>query len=117
MKNKIKTVNIKDDHPTVDVALMRLKQLLMIRNTGEVAAIKVIHGYGSTGRGGDIGKSVRKYLASSEAASRVQAIIPGEKFSIFEPVTQAAFQYCEGLRSDSDLEKYNHGITIVVLKG
>jgi hypothetical protein len=54
LKTKIKTVNIKDDHPTVDVALMRLKQLLMIRNTGDVAAVKVIHGYGSTERGGDI---------------------------------------------------------------
>jgi hypothetical protein len=117
MKTKIKTVNIKDDRPTVEVALKRLRLLLEIRNTHEVAALKIVHGYGSTGKGGDIGKAVRKYLASPEAAARVRVVVPGEKFSIFEPETQTAFQYCDDLRTDADLEKYNHGITIVVLKG
>ena len=42
-------------------------------------------------------------------------MIPGERFSIFDEETRQAFQRCPELRQDSDLERCNNGITIVVL--
>ena len=41
--------------------------------------------------------------------------IPGEKFSIFEETTRRAFLRCEALRNDRDLDRYNNGVTFIIL--
>ena len=101
--------------PTVSDAIKRITY--NIKNAGRfgVSAIKFIHGYGSTGKGGGIRTRARNYLGSLKSRGQIRDFIPGENFSIFDEATRSAFQACDDLRRDSDLERHNNGVTIVVL--
>ena len=109
-------VNIKDDMPTVDVALNRLE--LALKPYGKKSKlIKIVHGYGSTGVGGKIRTAVRQRLASKKMAGNIKDFIPGEEFSMFGSATQKALAtYHKELTSDRDYNRSNEGITVVVLK-
>ena len=111
----LREVNIKTDFPAVDDAIRRITY--NIKNAGPlgVSVIKFIHGYGSTGKGGGIRIEARKYLESQKARGGIKDYIAGENFSIFDESTRRAFQICDELRRDSDLERHNNGITIVIL--
>jgi len=115
MAGILREVNIKSDMPTVDDAIKRITY--NIRNAGSfgVTAIKLIHGYGSTGKGGAIRTEARKYLEREKKRGLIKDYITGEEFSIFNTATLNAFQACDGLRGDSDLERHNNGITVIVL--
>lgn len=115
MAGYLKEVNIKYDLPTASDAVKRVTY--NIRNGREwgCGAIKIIHGYGSSGKGGKIHNEVRRYLAEQKRKGYIRDFIPGESFSIFDEATRSAFTHCDGLRGDSDLERHNNGITIVVL--
>ena len=115
MDGYLKEVNIKSDMPSADDAIRRITyQLCSGRELG-AGAVKLIHGYGSSGKGGVIRVRARAYLESQKKRGLIRDYIPGEDFSIFDARTREAFCYCDELRRDSDLERHNNGITIVVL--
>ena len=111
----LREVNIKSDMPTVDDAIKRITY--NIKNAGAfgVTAIKLIHGYGSSGKGGAIRTEARKYLERQKIRGQIKDYITGEEFSIFSETTRKAFLICDELRRDSDIERHNNGITIVIL--
>jgi len=111
----LREVNIKSDLPTVNDAIKRITYNIANARSFGVTAIKLIHGYGSTGKGGGIRSEARKYLERQKQRGFIKDYIPGEDFSIFNDATLKAFQACDGLRGDSDLERHNNGVTIVVL--
>lgn len=115
MPGYLKEVNIKADLPTADEAIKRVTYNIRNGKSWGCAAIKIIHGYGSTGKGGKIRSEVRAYLARQEQQKQIRGFISGENFSIFDEQTRAAFLVCDDLRRDSDLERHNNGITIVIL--
>ena len=62
----------------VTEAIARLSETCNRRlRSGNAGPIRVIHGYGSSGRGGDLRNAVREYL--DRHAERVE-YVPGEKF-------------------------------------
>lgn len=79
------------------------------------SAVKLIHGYGSSGAGGRIRVEARRRLDRMKAGGEIWGYIPGESFSIFDSDTLAAFQRCPTLRRDRDLERHNNGVTFVLL--
>jgi len=101
--------------PTVDEAIRKITYNIKTAGPLGVSAIKLIHGYGSTGKGGGIRAESRKYLERLKSRSQIKDFIKGEDFSIFDDKTLKAFMVCDELRRDSDLERHNNGITIVVL--
>ncbi len=111
----LRVVNLEFGKPTVQVALQQMAVALVTSSRMGYGAVKFIHGYGSSGTGGKIRTAARQKLNQQRAAGQLQAVIPGEKFSIFEEETRAAFFRCPELRRDEDLERYNNGITIVIL--
>ena len=115
MNGLLKEVNVKSDMPTVDDAIRRITY--NIKNAGPfgVSVIKFIHGYGSTGKGGSIRTETHKYLERQKRQGYIKDYIKGEDFSIFDEATRKAFNVCDELRRDSDLERHNNGITIVIL--
>ena len=115
MSGSLREINIKTDMPTVDNAIKRIT--FNIRNAGKlgISAIKFIHGYGSSGKGGAIRTEARKYLENQKKRKQIKDYIPGEDFSIFNAATQEALLHCDALRRDSDIERHNNGITIVIL--
>jgi len=47
--------------------------------------VKVIHGYGSSGKGGAIRSAIREQLAQWQREGKVLKVVPGENWSIFDP--------------------------------
>ena len=111
----LKIVNIKEDMPAATDAVRRVTYNIRNGKTLGCAAIKFIHGYGSTGKGGRIRTEVRRYLEDQKRRGQIRDWIPGEDFSIFSEATRSAFRLCGELRQDPDLERHNNGITVVLL--
>jgi len=111
----IYTADIKSDMPTADQALRRVDMAVATARMSGTCVIKLIHGYGSTGRGGVIRTRVRLYLGELRAKGKIKGFIPGEDFSIFNGATREAFGMCAALRQDRDLDRQNNGITIILL--
>lgn len=111
----LKEVNIKYDMPTADLAVRRATYAIQNGKALGASAVKLIHGYGSTGKGGKIRLEVRAYLERQKARGQIRDYIPGERFSIFDEATLRAFSLCGELRRDHDLEAANNGVTIVLL--
>ena len=103
---RLREVNLELGKPTVNAAIKRL--------TG-CAALKIIHGYGSSGTGGRIRVEARSYLARLKGRGEIRDVIYGEDFSIFNPAVLEAFRRCDGLRKDPDRERHNNGITMILL--
>ena len=101
--------------PVVDVAIRRITYNIKNASAFGVTAIKLIHGYGASGKGGAIRKEARKYLDRIASQGQIKTYIKGEDFSIFDDATRKAFEACDELRRDKDLERHNNGITIIVL--
>lgn len=113
--SKLREVNLELGKPTVDQAMKRLTlEVGRTRGMG-CTVLKIIHGYGSSGTGGKIRTASRKYLTQLKSRGEIQDYIPGEAFSIFEEATRRAFSRCGDLRRDSDLDRYNNGVTFIVL--
>lgn len=111
----LKEVNIKYDMPTADLAVRRATYAIQNGRMLGASAVKLIHGYGSTGKGGRIRQEVRAYLERQKKRGQIRDYIPGEEFSIFNENTRSALLLCDELRRDHDLDASNNGVTIVVL--
>ncbi|SHH57514.1 hypothetical protein SAMN02745823_00342 [Sporobacter termitidis DSM 10068] len=110
----VKEVNIKADMPTADAAIRRITYNLNNAKMLGTKVLKIIHGYGSSGTGGKIRIEARRYLGEQKRKGFIRDFIPGEDFSIFDAATRGAFQLCDDLRRDPDLDRHNNGITIVI---
>ena len=114
-KPKLKIVNLELNRPTVPTALSLLEDALRTARSERYVAVKLIHGYGSSGVGGDIRIAVQKTLAQKLTAKEVRAFIPGEDWRISNEFSWDLLKRCPELKQDSDLGRANRGITIVVL--
>lgn len=114
MKN-YRIINLELTLPAVSEIPARIERELKQARLHQICVIKFIHGYGSTGKGGKLRPAVHRTLDRACKAGKIACYIPGEKFSIFNPQTQKALRICTALSQDSDLERHNNGITIVVL--
>ena len=109
-------INIKDGMPKVDVAIRKLRlELNTFRRVG-VNQVKIIHGYGSTGKGGVIKKSTHEVLRAMQSEGRILAFCPGEQFGPFETLGREMVEKCPAFRNDPDWAKSNDGITVVLLR-
>ncbi len=80
-----KVVNIEEGMPLVDQAIRRVTYELGAAGRNGLKALKLIHGYGSSGTGGRIRVEVRKYLSRQKALGKIKAFVPGEQWEIFNP--------------------------------
>jgi len=87
----------------------------MLARQEQCAVLKVIHGYGSTGAGGDIRIAVQKRLRELLDSGKITGCIFGENWSKADDKTWRIVQTRTELKSDPDLGKRNLGITIVIL--
>ena len=90
----LREINIKDGMPRRDDAIKRITYNIKNAAPFGVAAIKIIHGYGSSGKGGVIRTEARKYLDRLKRQGQIKDYIIGEEFSIFNEQTLKAFQVC-----------------------
>ncbi len=108
-------MNLELNRPTVPTALSLLEDALHIARQQGYVAVKFIHGYGSSGVGGDIRIAAQKTLAQKSNDKLVRAFIAGEDWRISNEATWELLKRCPELKQDSDLGRANRGISIVVL--
>lgn len=109
------TVNLKENSPTVEVALAQLEIEIEKAIFSKQKAIKVLHGYGSHGRGGIILIEARQYLNNLKRKGKIKDFFFGDRWNFFDRTTNKILNSDKNLLDDEDLGKNNPGITIVVL--
>lgn len=108
-------IDIEYGMPTVDVALPLLTERLRSMKKSGVKAVKIIHGYGSTGKGGRLRRATLTLLEESKKSGLIGDFVIGEQWSKFELRTLTLIDRMPQLYQDRDLERHNRGITIVFL--
>jgi hypothetical protein len=111
----IKTVNLKSDMPPVHKALQRLDLALAVARQQKLTLIKLIHGYGSKGTGGDIRIAAQAHLQGLIRDGQIRGCIYGENWSKSDEVTWKLLQSIPSMKDDEHLGRRNRGITIVLL--
>jgi hypothetical protein len=101
--------------PQVHEALQRLDRELITARQEKTKLLKLVHGYGSTGVGGDIRIAVQKRLMEMTQSGRIRGCIFGENWSKSDDFAWKLLQSQAELKSDPDLGRGNRGITIVLL--
>lgn len=104
-------LNLELGWPTVDQALRRLDAELEAARKMNTPLMKLIHGYGSSGKGGRLRTACRTWLRQQELC-----FLPGEEFSIFNQEARRWLALCPRLRQDRDLNAENRGVTYVLLE-
>ena len=111
----IPAINLEEGMPVVSDALDRMHMGLQEMRFSRLKAVKLIHGYGSTGRGGKICIGVRDELAKMKQQRQIKDFIPGEEFGPADPASRALADRDRKTTRDPDYGRMNHGITIVIL--
>ncbi|MBZ5628422.1 MAG: Smr/MutS family protein [Acidobacteriia bacterium] len=114
-KSALKVVNLERGMPTVPLALSLLNDALRMARDEGYAAVKIIHGYGSSGEGGAIRTAMQAELMQRVRAGEIRAFVAGEDWRISDERAWALLQAHPELKQDSDLGRGNKGISIVVL--
>jgi hypothetical protein len=113
--DRIKTVDLKSDRPPVYEALQRLDRELNLARQQNFSLLKLIHGYGSTGQGGDIKIAVQARLQELASHGQIRGCIYGENWSKSDEMAWKLLQANPALKADEHLGRGNKGITIVLL--
>lgn len=108
-------INIEYGMPTVEVARNRLINGLQAARMRGIKTVKVIHGYGSSGKGGAIKRDVHKYLEQKLHDKAIRAYVKGEDFSPFSEAARRIAALSPDLKRDHDYGRCNDGITIILL--
>lgn len=101
--------------PTVERARAILSQAIRTAKAVGTHELKIIHGYGSSGRGGAIKRDTLRFLAQKKQEGVVKEFVSGEDFSPFSEATRRIIAKHPALIKDSDYSRGNDGITIVIL--
>jgi len=115
VRTLMKSVNLKEHMPSVPSALSKLDHELVVARTEGYALVKLIHGYGSTGVGGEIRVAAQKHLLEMLGGGQIRACIFGEDWAKSDEQTWKLLSRLPELKHDDDLGRKNRGITIVLL--
>jgi hypothetical protein len=84
-----------------------------VRNSMTLRAVKVIHGRGSTGKGGSTRETVRNWIFRHR--SKFRGVIEGEEYSVYHVPTQDFLRNIGELH-DTDLGSANAGMTLIWIR-
>ena len=112
----MRLIDLKQDSPIVDYALAVTEIELEAAKKEGLVAVKVLHGYGSHGRGGAILVELRRQLQRWKKQKFIKDYFGGDKWNMFDPITLEILQKDKTIYGDEDLNKANPGITIIYLQ-
>lgn len=110
-----KVLNLKENSPTVDEAIANFLIELEVCTLEGVKVLKVVHGYGSHGKGGDICRELRKVCFNLKKQRKIQDFMFGNDWDMSNEKCFNILTNLKGHFNDEDLNHSNPGITIVVL--
>ena len=95
MDRPVRELNLELGRPDAAEALRRLAAEVEAARKMGTPAMKLIHGYGSSGKGGRLRTACRTWLRQQELC-----FLPGEEFSIFNQEARRWLALCPRLRQD-----------------
>jgi hypothetical protein len=105
--------NLEAGLPTVEQALERLERDLREARACEAKVVRIIHGYGSSGRGGKIRDAVRRELGRKLARGEVWAVVPGESYSSTTNSGRDLLSRFKELKTTVRSDTNNPGLTLI----
>lgn len=114
-RQHVVTVNLKQGRPSVDEAMQTLDQKLATAHLQGVKFLRFIHGYGSSGMGGDIKAAVRRHLNSLRQKHKIQRVIRGENYTDLSHSDKVRLTAYPELKSHFKSDSHNPGVTIAEL--
>jgi len=111
----MRIIDLEKRKPTVFQALGQLNYELNVARREGSEVVKLVHGYGSSGAGGDIRIAAQRKLFEMARDGQIRSCIFGEDWSKSNEVTWSLLQARPDLKQDKHLGRKNLGITIVVL--
>jgi hypothetical protein len=115
MRSKVKRIDIKEGMPPVDVAMFYLQTEMNLSKKEGFKVLKVVHGYGSHGKGGSIKLAVRQFLKEAKRKGVITDYVPGEGWSSNKVLKMGLLEDAPELLLNLDGESYNLGVTIIIL--
>jgi len=112
----IRVFNVEAGLPTLEAARRMVLDEIRQASKDKVAVLKIIHGYGSSGKGGALCVGLRKSFGLRKKEGVIKDFVPGGDFTIFNDTVLAMLEAVPGLRGDPDLGATNEGVTILWLK-
>jgi len=112
----IKTFNVEASLPTLDEARRLIISEIKTAKRQGFSVLKVIHGYGSSGKGGKLCTGLRKSFGLRKKEGVIRDFVAGEDFSIFQDATLRLLEAVPELRGDPDLGFTNEGVTVLWLR-
>lgn len=113
MGSRVAEVNLEYGMPRVEDAVRNMNNALVSQKKMGTRAVILIHGYGSTGVGGNIKLAVRKALGQPSMRGIVKAYAPGENWYSKKKEMLAL---CRELKDYEGRVNGNDGVTVVVLR-
>jgi len=111
----IRVFNVETTLPTVEEARRLMIAEIQRAKRERTKVLKVIHGYGSSGKGGALLTGLRKSFRLRKKEGIIKDFIAGEDFSIFNTAVLNLLEAVPELRGDPDLNATNEGISILWL--
>ena len=79
-EKRVKKIVVKEGQPTVEEAVNRLKEEMISARQTKICVLKVVHGYGSSGKGGAIKKAVVSHIRQWKADGLIRNYMTGEQY-------------------------------------
>ena len=109
--SKYKEINLEEGIPTVDESMSYLKMSITLCKQNKIGCLAVIHGYGSSEKGGVIRTKARQWLNTQVRNGAIKYVINVEDFDIYN------FKELKLKGKYKELEKLlkicNHGMTVL----
>ena len=115
-KKPYETVNLEYDLPTVPQALARLEKAIHNGKRRQTTVLKLIHGYGSHGIGGEIRYAVLQNLIGFRKRDVIVDFIPGDEVVEQHENLRTLRKKFKEVKNDPDTTHPNPGVTFVMLR-
>ena len=113
---RLRTFNVEEGLPSLEEARkLVIEEIRRAKGSG-IRVLKVIHGYGSSGKGGKLCTGLRKSFGLRKKEGVIRDFVAGEDFSIFQDATLRLLEAVPELRGDPDLGFTNEGVTVLWLR-
>ncbi len=109
----LRLIDLKDDIYSVEYALAIVEIEIEGAKKEGLTAVKILHGYGSHGRGGAIMIALRKQLRIWKKSGFIKNYFGGDKWDLFDKDSQQILLQDKSIVGDCDLGHANPGITII----
>lgn len=114
-QERVISSNLEAGLPSAEQSLERLERTLREARSCKAKVVRLIHGYGSTGRGGKIRDAVRRELGRKLARGEICAVVHGDNYSSTTNAGRDLLSRFKELKTTERSDSSNPGLTIIEL--